>query len=88
MFHKRCQIEVPEYVLTRGLDGLCDLASLLIIFRNLFHFSDEELVVARVAYRPIQTGKDCRGIADHKPTEEFLIHLHTVFINELDWFRS
>lgn len=83
MFHKRCQIEVPKYVLSRSLDDLCDLASLIHIFRDLLDLSNEELVISRVAYRPIQPGEDCRGIANHKPAEEFLIHFHTVDIKEL-----
>jgi hypothetical protein len=53
------------------------------IVRNLFHLTNEDLVIARIGYRSIETGEYLGSIANHQTAEVFLKYFHTVFIDQL-----
>lgn len=83
VLHEGGEIEVAEYVLGAGLDGLGDLPGLGELPGQLPHLGDEQMVVARVCYGPVEAREYLGGICGHQSREVPREHIHAVFIDEL-----
>jgi hypothetical protein len=83
MFHKGGQIEVAENIFGAGLDRLGNLPRLGEFAGQFPHLGDEEMVVPRVCYRPVEAREYLGGICGHEAREVFRKHIHAVFIEQL-----
>lgn len=83
MFHEGREIEIAKYIFVCGLDGVCNLSSLIKVVGDFRHLTNEEGIIARVGYWPVQTRKYLRGIACHKAGEVSREDLHCVTIDKL-----